>query len=168
MRKITACFFAITCLLMMPVLAHADVGIHSHFAAFFNDGKNADMVFPETVTGDDIEAPMLKIGAEMMLFTHSVNIQDGDVLNLQNDTLREGNDGAFKDFGLNCALTVHTAGPWTIAGSCKSFITGGNEGIHIIKDIHAPEFLVWYKVFEDKAQGTAGYFMKEKGQDYAK
>jgi len=152
----------------MPVLAHADVGIHSHFAAFFDDGKNANLVFPETVSGDDIEGPMLKIGAEMMLFTHSVNIHDGDVLNLQNDTLRETSDGTFKDFGLNCALTVHTAGSWTIGGSCKSFITGNNEGVHVVKDVHAPEFLVWYKVFEDKEQGTAGYFMREKGEDYAK
>jgi len=31
-----------------------------------------------------------------------------------------------------------------------------------------PKQLVWYKVFEDKEQGMAGYFMKEKGQDFEK
>ncbi len=165
MNKLGRYTIAMLSVLLLPAMAWGGAGAHAHFAAFFNNGTNSSLVFPDTVKGDDIEGPMLKMGAEMMLFTHSISIHNGDVLNLQNDTLRDTGNG-FKDFGLDCALTIDTAGDWTISGQCKSFIDGEKSNVHIIK-AHTPEFLVWYKVFEDKEQGTAGYFMREKGKDYA-
>jgi len=158
-------------ILMMCMLLLANMGIasaagtHVHFAGFFNNGTQAGFSFPDTVVGDDIEAPMAKNGAEMMLFAHSVSIQDGDVLNLQNDTLREVG-GVFKDFGLNCQITVHSAGDWNVSGQCETFITGDNKNNQLILPVPIPKQLVWYKVFEDKEQGVAGYFMKEQGADF--
>jgi len=149
----------------VSLTAQAASGTHVHFAAFFNNGTNADFQFPATVAGDDIEKPMAEKGAEMMLFAHSVSIQDSDVLNLQNDTLREV-DGAFKDFGLNCQITMHTVGEWNVSGMCEDFITGGDKSNQIIAPVSIPKQLIWYKVFEDKEQGMAGYFMKEQGQDF--
>ena len=35
-------------------LSTAYAGTHVHFAAFFNDGKNANFTFPTTVVGDDV------------------------------------------------------------------------------------------------------------------
>ena len=167
MTRIKYVALALLSMILLPLSASAGTGIHGHFAAFFDNGSNPNLSFPDTVEGDDIEGPLLKIGAEMMLFTHSVNLQNGDVLNLQNDTLRDTGNG-FRDFGLDCALTIDTDGNWTISGSCKSFVSGQDENQHIIKGVHPEKFLVWYKVFEDKKQGTAGYFMREKGEDYAK
>ncbi|MDQ6974608.1 MAG: hypothetical protein Q9M10_06955, partial [Mariprofundaceae bacterium] len=97
----------------------------------------------------------------------SVSIHDGDVISLQNDTLREL-DGGFKDFGLNCQITIHTQNHWQVSGMCETFITGKEKNNHLIMPTTIPKQLVWYKVFEDKEQGMAGYFMKEKGQDFEK
>jgi len=163
-RFLMACAFVLA---NMGVAVAADTGTHVHFAGFFNNGTQAGFSFPDTVVGDDIEEPMAKNGAEMMLFAHSVSIQDGDVLSLQNDTLREV-DGAFKDFGLNCQITMHTAGDWNVSGRCETFITGNGENNQMILPVSVPKQLVWYKVFEDKEQGVAGYFMKEHGADFGK
>ena len=148
-------------------IAQAAPGTHVHFAAFFSNGTQANFKFPATVVGDDIEKPMVEKGAEMMLFAHSVSIHDGDVLNLQNDTLREMSDGTFHDFGLNCQITMRTESKWTVSGMCQTFLTGEAQNNQIILPVSIPKQLVWYKVFEDQDQGMAGYFMKEKGQDFS-
>ena len=155
------------CFCFTAGLSTAYAGTHVHFAAFFNDGKNANFTFPATVVGDDIEGPLASQGAEMMLFAHSVFIHDGDVLNLQNDTLREV-DGTFKDFGLNCQVTMHTNGDWKVSGMCETFITGNAKNKQIIMPTPLPKQLIWYKVFEDTEQGLAGYMMKEEGKDFSK
>jgi len=167
MLKRIVCHIAVLVFISLPmsITAQAATGTHVHFAAFFDNGKKADFKFPETVAGDDIEAPLVAKGGEMMLFTHSVSIQDGDVLNLQNDTLREVGD-SFKDFGLNCQITMHTKGIWNVSGMCETFITGEGKNNQIILPVSISKQLIWYKVFEDKEQGMAGYFMKEQGEDF--
>lgn len=137
----------------------AQAGTHVHFASFFA-GKGIE--FPATVAGDDIEGPMVKLGAEMSLFAHSAAIKHNDVLNLQNDTLREIN-GEFKDIGVNCQISMSTEGEWTVGGRCEVFMQGDARVNHIIKPTPIHKELIWYKVFEDKEQGVAGYFMKEQG-----
>lgn len=137
----------------------AMAGTHVHFAAFFG-GKGHD--FPATVAGDDIEGPLTKQGAEMSLFAHSAAIKNGDVLNLQNDTLREVN-GEFKDMGINCQISMSIEGEWKVAGRCEVFMSGDARANHTIAPTPIAKELIWYKVFEDKEQGVAGYFMKEQG-----
>lgn len=137
----------------------AVAGTHVHFAAFFG-GKGHE--FPATVTGDDIEGPLAKQGAEMSLFAHSAAIHHNDVLNLQNDTLREVN-GEFKDIGVNCQISMSTEGEWSVGGRCEVFMSGDARTNHVIKPTPVAKELIWYKVFEDKEQGVAGYFMKEQG-----
>jgi len=168
MKKIIYSMLMMAAWLGFSAVAQAGAtGTHVHFAAFFNNGTQAGFSFPNTVVGDDIEAPMVEKGAEMMLFTHSVSIKNNDVLNLQNDTLREVG-GAFKDFGLNCQITMHTGGDWNVSGMCETFITGEGKNNQVILPITIPKQLIWYKVFEDKDQGVAGYFMKEQGADFGK
>jgi len=113
-------------------IAQAAESAHVHFAAFFNNGSNVNFKFPATVIGDNIEKPMVEKGAEMMLFAHTVSIHDGDVLNLQNDTLREMSDGTFHDFGLNCHITMRTESKWTASGMCQTFLTGEEQHNQII------------------------------------
>jgi len=148
--------------LSMPM---AYAGTHVHFAAFFATKGPGSVNYPDTVKGDDIEGPMMKQGAEMMLFAHSVSVKDGDILNLQNDTLRsKGAGGEFDDFGLNCQISMKVDDSMGVGGLCEIFVTRGKEN-HVIKPTPIKEQLVWYKVFEDKEQGVAGYFMKETGAD---
>ncbi len=154
-KIVSICFVA--ALAMIPNFAIAGQGTHGHFAAFLGEGVD----FPDTIKGDDIEGPMVKKGAEMMLFAHSASIRDGDVLNLQNDTLRDVG-GEFKDFGLNCQVSIAATGDWAVSGMCKVFFTG-NSKLVAIPSVPVNEQLVWYKLFEDKTQGVAGYFMKEYG-----
>ncbi|MDQ6973252.1 MAG: hypothetical protein Q9M10_00095, partial [Mariprofundaceae bacterium] len=65
-------FWLLICTIFITTSAQATPGTHTHFAAFFNNGSQPNFSFPDTVVGDAIEAPMLKHGAEMMLFAHSV------------------------------------------------------------------------------------------------
>ncbi len=141
-------------------------GDHVHFAAFFSTNGPGSVNYPDTVKGDAIEGPLLKRGAEMMLFAHSVSLKDGDIISVQNDTLRADKSGDFKDFGLDCQITVHTQGGMTVGGMCNVFVTKGKV-MKVLPVQKIGEPLVWYKVFEDKAQGVAGYFMMEHGADYA-
>lgn len=165
MRMIVAAVLALAPVfgLSMPV---AYAGTHVHFAAFFATKGPGSVNYPDTVKGDDIEGPMVKQGAEMMLFAHSVSIKDGDILNLQNDTLRSSGSGDFDDFGLNCQISMKVGGDMGVGGLCEIFVTKGKQN-QIIKPTPIKEELVWYKVFEDKEQGVAGYFMKESGADMA-
>lgn len=144
---------------MLPGIAHAGKGTHVHFAAFLGKGSE----YPDVIKGDDIEGPLLQKGAEMMLFAHSASIQDRDVLNLQNDTLRSDENGDFKDYGLNCQVSMLTATDWKVAGFCEVFFTGDSRHKQLIRPTAIPEQLIWYKVFEDKEEGVAAYFMKEFG-----
>lgn len=144
----------------------ATAGEHAHFAAFFNNGTNSAFAFPPTVQGDQIEKDMSRHGAEMMIFAHSAGIRDGDVWTLQNDTLRDVN-GELHDFGLDCKLSLKSK-PFHVAGLCSVFMTGsGSEkSRQIIKAIAIKDQVTWYKVFEDKKHGLAGYFMRETAADF--
>ncbi|MDX8401929.1 MAG: hypothetical protein R8K47_04795 [Mariprofundaceae bacterium] len=157
---------AMAMMALLGCAAPAWAGDHVHFAAFFATNGPGSVSYPDTVEGDAIEGPMLKRGAEMMLFAHSVSIEDGDVISLQNDTLRAAKSGDFKDFGLDCQLTLHTGGGMSVGGVCNVFVTRGKK-MHAVATRKIEKQLVWYKVFEDKEQGVAGYFMKEHGADFA-
>lgn len=139
----------------------AQAGEHAHFAAFFNNGSNASFAFPAQVVGDNVEADMMKMGAEMMIFAHSAGIKNGDVWTLQNDTLREVG-GEFKDFGVGCELSLKTA-PSVVAGLCSVYMSA-SKNKNVVKPTTIAKELVWYKVFEDSANGVAGYFMRETGE----
>jgi len=157
----------IACTVFIASTAQATPGTHAHFAAFFNNGSHADFSFPDTVVGNAIEPLMHKKGGEMMLFAHSVAIQDGDVFSIQNDILREV-EGSFQDFGLNCQITIHTQKIWEVSGMCEKFLVGKGKSNQSIMPTAISKQLIWYKIFEDKEHGMAGYFMKEKGQDFEK
>lgn len=153
------------CAWLWALPAHAGKGMHFHFAAFFSTNGPGTVQYPERVPGEDIEAALLKRGAEMLLFAHSVSVKDGDVLTIANDTLREGGS-AYQDFGLDCNLAVRRAPALAISGLCNVFVTDKKHKV-MIKPVEIRERLVWVKIFEDKAQGVAGYVMAEEGADLA-
>ncbi len=143
----------------------AQAGEHAHFAAFFNNGSNASFAFPATVVGDNVEQDMMKMGAEMMIFAHSAGIKNGDVWSLQNNTLRDVK-GVFQDFGVGCELSM-TLPPMKVGGLCSVFMSdaaGSGKTKQIITPMVIAKEVVWYKIFEDKTHGLAGYFMRETGE----
>ena len=142
-------------------------GEHAHFAAFFNNGSHADFSFPETVVGDNVEQDMMKLGAEMMIFAHSAGIKNGDVWSLQNDTLREVK-GAFQDFGVGCELSMHVSPLFKLGGLCSVYMSGAGaeKTKKIIHSRTVAKEVVWYRIFEDKGNGVAGYFMRETAADF--
>jgi hypothetical protein len=152
--------------LMLLQMMPAQAGEHAHFAAFFDNGSHANFSFPATVNGDNVEQDMAKLGAEMMIFAHSAGIKNGDVWTLQNDTLRDVG-GEFQDFGLDCKLSLK-AGPFTVAGLCSVFMSGDgkSKSKSFIRPMVVKDEVVWYKIFEDKDHGLAGYFMRETAADF--
>ncbi len=142
-------------------------GEHAHFAAFFNNGSHAGFSFPETVVGDNVEQDMIKLGAEMMIFAHSAGIKNGDVWSLQNNTLREYN-GKFQDFGVGCELSMDVKPSFKVGGLCSVYMSGagGEKTKKIIAPRNVEKEVVWYKIFEDKEHGLAGYFMRETAADF--
>ena len=147
--------------MMVAVTSVAHAGEHAHFAAFFNNGSNKAFAFPDQIVGDNVEQDMMKLGAEMMIFAHSAGIKSGDVWTLANDTLREVG-GEFKDFGVGCELSLKT-GPFQVGGLCSVYMSS-TKNKNLIKPMEIAKEVVWYKVFEDKADGVAGYFMRETGE----
>jgi hypothetical protein len=144
---------------MMPATAWAGKGTNVHFAAFFSSGGPGSVNFPDAVKGDDIQASLMKKGAEMMLFAQSSSVKDGDVLNVQNDTLRSTAAG-FKDIGLDCHIMVKSDPGIRIIGQCGVHMAKKKK--HTIPFTPIGDRLVWHKVFEDKKQGVAGYFMAKE------
>ncbi|MDX8386932.1 MAG: hypothetical protein R8M46_00155 [Ghiorsea sp.] len=152
--------------LMLFNMQAVQAGEHAHFAAFFDNGSNKSFAFPTVINGDNVEQDMLKLGAEMMIFAHSAGIKNGDVWTLQNDTLREVG-GEFQDFGLDCKLSMKL-GPFKVAGLCSVFMTGAanSKTKTFIKPMLVEKEVVWYKLFEDKENHLAGYFMRETAADF--
>ncbi|MDQ6961984.1 MAG: hypothetical protein Q9M28_05580 [Mariprofundaceae bacterium] len=165
MKKTFLCLMSIWLLFNINA-AWASDGTHVHIAVLFIDKGALNESFPAELVGDDIEGA-LKGKAELMTFAHSANILNGDVLNIQNDTLRFNDAKEMEDYGINCSLSMSVAsGSWTTAGLCKVFLSGKDKQVtHIIPSVSFKKSLVWYKLFEDKANHIIAYSMKESGEN---
>jgi len=168
MKLLTGMLFAGLFLLNVSIPSAANAAEHVRMITFFDDGTHSNLVYPDAVKGHNIEQHMLNLGADMMLFAQSAAIRNGDVWSVQNDTLREDN-GVFKDFGVNCELSLN-ANPFKIAGLCAVFMSGsGHDKVKLlVKPTLIKDHSVWYKIFEDKEHGLAGYLVREDAPDFAK
>ena len=101
------------------------------------------------------------------MLTQTVGIHNGDVLNIQNDVLRENSGNGFADLGIDCQLTVDSGAPvWKVGGKCEIFLPHLNGGEKVLGVIapHAIETeKVWHHVWDDEKTGVAVYFYKETG-----
>jgi len=145
--------------------AWAEAGTHMHVAIFFIDPGVSASSLPSEVKGENIEQP-LKGKAELMTFVHSANIKDGDVQNIQNDTLRFDSSNKMQDYGVNCSLTMNTMPIWNVKGMCKLFLDGkGTQVTKVIKQKEITESLIWYQLFVDEEHRAVAYAMKESGEN---
>ncbi|MDQ6962591.1 MAG: hypothetical protein Q9M28_08700 [Mariprofundaceae bacterium] len=145
--------------------AWAEQGTHMHVAIFFIHDNALSTDFSKSIAGADIEAA-LKGKAELMTFVHSANIKDGDVQNIQNDTLRFNDKDEMEDFGVNCSLSMKADTGWSVSGLCKIFLNGKDHTeSHIIKHVALAKEITWYPIFVDKEHLVVAYVMKEIGQN---
>jgi len=161
--------FLIACALMVGfsgVAAASESGTHVHVAAFFKIPGQQAFQWPEEIVGEDIIGA-LNGKADFLVLTQTVGIHDGDVLNIQNDVLRNSAAG-FEDLGINCQLSVNTsAGPnWKVGGKCDIFLphlAGGQKVTGLIAPHEIDKEKVWHHVWDDPKSGVAVYFFKETG-----
>lgn len=95
--------------------AHADIAIfHVHSGA-----KPPAEIAAEDEIG---LLTSLKGEAQILALTHTTGVQDGDVLDIQSDVLREGK--GVEDFGVDCELIVHVdkGEQVTMGGRCEVFV----------------------------------------------
>jgi len=167
-KMLLACMSALV-YMGMPMIGEAtasEQGTHVHVAAFFKDPGQESFQWPEEIKGEDIIGA-LHGKADFLVLTQTVGIHNGDVLNIQNDVLREEKGDQFEDLGINCQLSVNTeSAKWKVAGKCNIFlphINGGEKVLGIIA-AHAIETeKVWHHVWDDPKSGVAVYFYKETG-----
>jgi len=158
----------ILCLCMFGfsgLAAASEMGTHVHVASFFKLPDQKAFQWPDEIKGEDIIGA-LEGKADFLVLTQTVGIEDGDVLNIQNDVLRAGDSG-FKDLGIDCQLSVSTkSGPhWKVGGKCDIFLPmfGEDKITGVIRPHEIESEKVWHHVWDDPKSGVAVYFFKETG-----
>ena len=141
-------------------------GTHVHVAAFFKLPGQDAFQWPDEIKGENIIGA-LDGKADFLVLTQTVGIHNGDVLNIQNDVLREGSGSDFADLGIDCQLSVNSSNPvWKVGGKCEIFfphLNAGEKVLGIIKPHEIESEKVWHHVWDDPKTGVGVYFFKETG-----
>jgi len=104
-------------------------------------------------------------GSQILLLSHTKDSIDGDVINLQQDVLRESSEG-LNDIGISCSLTfLETSDEenlsFEIGGMCKILDSLNKNVTAIIPMASLPDtdqgIEAWVELYEDEASGTAFY-----------
>jgi len=107
-------------------------------------------------------------GAQVLLLSHTADAVDGDVINIQQDVLRE-DKGSLGDFGINCQLSFKDESSvdntsYAIGGLCKIIQVGRGKNFRltsIIPMASVPDTAqgidVWVELEEDEKTGIAFY-----------
>lgn len=139
---------------------------HINFAAF--EKKSADFEYESIVVGKFSDFIKAMEGAQVLFLSHTSDAVDGDVINIQQDVLRE-DKGALGDFGINCQLSftddsTEDNTSYAIGGLCKIIQTGGGKNLRlnaIIPSTSLPDTAqgvdAWVEVYEDEKTGVAFY-----------
>lgn len=104
-------------------------------------------------------------GSQVLLISHTRNSVNGDVINVQQDVLRESTEG-LNDIGINCTLTFsdlstdeNTA--FELGGLCKIIDSLNTNVTAIIPMASLPDteqgIDAWVELHEDEASGIAFY-----------
>lgn len=146
--------------------ADSHIDSHVHMTAWFKNPGHESFKFPDVIRGEESDLfDGMGDSADFLVLTQTTGIEDGDVLNIQNDVLRVNDEtGEMEDFGLNCQLSMSTSGEfWSLAGKCDVFLPGLGSGRSkgFIRPFPLKEEVVWYKVWESEETGVAVYFFKE-------
>jgi len=139
---------------------------HINFAAF--EKKSADFEFDAIVLGKFSDFISAMDGAQVLILSHLADAVDGDVVNIQQDVLRE-DKGSLGDFGINCQLSfldesTADATSYAIGGLCKIIQVGHGKNLKLTAIIPAASLPdtaqgidAWVELYEDEKTGIAFY-----------
>ena len=137
-----------------------DVSVSLNIAAIHAEKAGYD--FPAVLEGSDIRAQLP--GTQYIFLVHTAELRNGDVIMINNNTLREDKTGNLKDDGVDCQLSISLSEDTEtidVAGLCNFFLIkkGGAElksqGIIPSTTLAAP--LYWILLHEDSKTGIAIY-----------
>ena len=163
MRFVRYNFFALALLLAMPLVSSAAELRHVNVAVFQKVDDNFE--FEAIVLGKFSSFITAMKGSQVLLLSHTRNAVDGDVINIQQDVLRDSSEG-LNDIGINCHLTFrdHSTDDDTsfeLGGLCKMLDSLNSNVTAIIPMTSLPDteqgIDAWVEVYEDKASGIAFY-----------
>jgi len=152
---------------LLPLSA-ADAGEsrHVNFAAF--EKNSPDFEYEAIVLGKFSDFISAMDGAQVLILSHLANAVNGDVINIQQDVLRE-NKGALGDFGINCQMSfldesTADATSYAIGGLCKIIQVGHGKDLKLTAIIPAASLPdtaqgvdAWVELYEDEKTGIAFY-----------
>ncbi len=165
MRVIVVMIWA--ALWMVPFSAQADDSRSVNFMIFMKN--NAGFEYDPIMFGGFSQFVRAMQGSRLLLLSHSAKSLDGDVLNLQQDVLREHEPGSFTDVGINCQLSFHYEPvlqmiEYSLAGKCQIIGDFHGKPMTLKATIPLTELPdtaqghdVWIEVYEDKRSGVAFY-----------
>jgi len=108
-------------------------------------------------------------GAQLLLLSHSARSRSGDVINLQQDVLKDNKVGGVDDVGVNCQLSFSYDGTdadteYHLTGDCQIIDRFKGQSMTIKAHIPMTDLPdaargtdVWMEVYEDAKSGLAFY-----------
>jgi len=114
-------------------------------------------------------------GSQVLLISHTADAKDGDVINIQQDVLREVG-GTFSDAGINCQFSFNSESDgvnttFSIAGICHLLEQNGADLKEVISPTMLPDALqgedAWVELYENEKTGIAFYANVGKPQGSA-
>ncbi|GMQ99825.1 MAG: hypothetical protein BMS9Abin18_0652 [Zetaproteobacteria bacterium] len=137
-----------------------------NFAAF--QKVDAGFEYDAIVLGKFSDFIKAMDGTQVLLLSHTADAVDGDVINVQQDVLRE-DKGVLSDFGINCQMSFRDESTsdntsYAIGGMCKIIEVGHGKNLKltvIIPMISVPDTAqgidAWVLLDEDEKTGIAFY-----------
>jgi len=155
--------FLLALMLSTPLLSSAAEIRNINFAIFQKD--SADFEFEPIVLGRFSDFIQVMHGSQILLLSHTKDSIDGDVINLQQDVLRESSEG-LNDIGISCTLTFSDDSTeqdtsFEIGGLCKILDSLNQNVTAIIPMASLPDtdqgIEAWVELYEDEVNGIAFY-----------
>jgi len=159
-------FMMLAALYLVPASSQAEEPKSINFIVFVNN----DPLFQyDPIMFGSFSQFIKSMGSsQVLLLAHNPKVIDGDVMNLQQDALRERADGNFSDAGINCHLSLghESVGPWehNIEGNCQIINKFHGKQQTLQAKVSSTELpgmvegkMVWIEVYEDKRTGIAFY-----------
>jgi hypothetical protein len=111
----------------------------------------------------------MEAGSHILLLSHTADIKDGDVVNIQTDVLRADKGGKLGDSGINCQLSFEDRSTkqttsFAVGGLCTILEITSTKDLSlkaIIPPASVPDTAqgedVWVQLYEDPKTGIAFY-----------
>ena len=156
-------FFLLGLMLSAPLISTAAEIRNINLAVFQRVAD--DFEFDPIVLGKFSDFIEVMEGSQILLLSHTKDSVHGDVINLQQDVLRESSDG-LNDVGISCALTfidesTEEDTSFEVGGMCKIIDSLGDSVLAIIPMSGLPDTAqgidAWVQLYEDEASGIAFY-----------